>query len=245
MLRAALALGCASLTLTAPLSAYATAMPATRPARRHRRRLRRDRAAAPAAKQPARRALKPRRVSAARPAHEQRAPAGRSLRRSAPPAPVPPAPAAAPRQPPRRLSTQPPPAPVTAKTPAATSAPAAAAKRLPSRRPTHAPRHRLQYPNTQLRYGSYLVFRNLIPSPMLEAQAAEEFQQITYGAQHANQPVRRHRRPRHTRSFDRRQADSLLAEVERAGQELEVGCGGGALARYPHVLPAGRQDRRV
>ena len=41
-------------------------------------------------------------------------------------------------------------------------------------------------PNTQLRYGGYLVFRNLIPSPMLEAQAAEEFNQIAYGAEHAN-----------------------------------------------------------
>lgn len=41
-------------------------------------------------------------------------------------------------------------------------------------------------PNTQLRYGGYLVFRNLIPSPMLEAQAAEEFEQIAYGAEHAN-----------------------------------------------------------
>jgi predicted Zn-dependent protease len=29
------------------------------------------------------------------------------------------------------------------------------------------------------------VFRNLIPSPVLEAQAAEEFEQIVYGAQHA------------------------------------------------------------
>ncbi|HEX7933883.1 MAG TPA: M48 family metallopeptidase, partial [Paraburkholderia sp.] len=41
-------------------------------------------------------------------------------------------------------------------------------------------------PNNQLRYGGYLVFRNLIPSPMLEAQAAEEFNQIAYGAEHAN-----------------------------------------------------------
>jgi predicted Zn-dependent protease len=41
-------------------------------------------------------------------------------------------------------------------------------------------------PNTQLHYGGYMVFRNLIPSPVLEAQAAEEFSQITYGAEHAN-----------------------------------------------------------
>jgi Zn-dependent protease with chaperone function len=37
-----------------------------------------------------------------------------------------------------------------------------------------------------LRYGGYLVFRNLIPSPMLETQATEEFNQIAYGAEHAN-----------------------------------------------------------
>jgi hypothetical protein len=41
-------------------------------------------------------------------------------------------------------------------------------------------------PNTQLRFGGYMVFRNLIPSPMLEAQATEEFGQIAYGAEHAN-----------------------------------------------------------
>nr|WP_246279006.1 M48 family metallopeptidase [Paraburkholderia ultramafica] len=63
-------------------------------------------------------------------------------------------------------------APVTAKTPAATPA-------LPASAPPYTP-------NTQLRYGGYLVFRNLIPSPMLEAQATEEFNQIAYGAEHAN-----------------------------------------------------------
>lgn len=43
-------------------------------------------------------------------------------------------------------------------------------------------------PNPQLRYGSGgpTVFRNLIPSSMLEAQAAEEFDQIARGAEHAN-----------------------------------------------------------
>jgi len=41
-------------------------------------------------------------------------------------------------------------------------------------------------PNSQLRYGGYAVFRNLIPSSMLEAQAAEEFDQIARGAEHAN-----------------------------------------------------------
>lgn len=39
-------------------------------------------------------------------------------------------------------------------------------------------------PNPQLRYGGYAVFRNLIPSPMLEAQSAEEFDQIARGAEH-------------------------------------------------------------
>jgi hypothetical protein len=64
--------------------------------------------------------------------------------------------------------------PVTAKTPAATPAP-------PASPPPYSP----NTSNTQLRYGDYLVFRNLIPSPMLEAQATEEFNQIAYGAEHA------------------------------------------------------------
>jgi Peptidase family M48 len=70
------------------------------------------------------------------------------------------------------------PAPVTARTPAATSGPAAAVN-APAVPPPYTT------PNTQLRYGGYMVFRSLIPSPMLEAQAAEEFSQITYGAEHA------------------------------------------------------------
>jgi outer membrane biosynthesis protein TonB len=41
-------------------------------------------------------------------------------------------------------------------------------------------------PNSQLRYGGYAVFRNLIPSSMLEGQAAEEFDQIARGADHSN-----------------------------------------------------------
>lgn len=40
--------------------------------------------------------------------------------------------------------------------------------------------------NSPLRFGGYAVFRNLIPSPMLEAQAAEEFDQIARGADHAS-----------------------------------------------------------
>ncbi|HEY3597779.1 MAG TPA: M48 family metallopeptidase, partial [Paraburkholderia sp.] len=41
-------------------------------------------------------------------------------------------------------------------------------------------------PNPLLRFGGLAVFRNLIPSSMLEGQAAEEFDQIAYGAEHAN-----------------------------------------------------------
>lgn len=41
-------------------------------------------------------------------------------------------------------------------------------------------------PSPQLRYGDLGVFRNLIPSSMLEGQAAEEFDQIAQGAEHAH-----------------------------------------------------------
>jgi predicted Zn-dependent protease len=41
-------------------------------------------------------------------------------------------------------------------------------------------------PSQQLRYGNSAVFRNLIPSSMLEGQAAEEFDQIVRGAEHAH-----------------------------------------------------------
>jgi predicted Zn-dependent protease len=41
-------------------------------------------------------------------------------------------------------------------------------------------------PSSQIRYGNAAMFRNLIPSSMLEAQAAEEFDQIVRGASHAN-----------------------------------------------------------
>ncbi|QGZ62807.1 M48 family metalloprotease [Paraburkholderia acidisoli] len=55
--------------------------------------------------------------------------------------------------------------------PAATSAPAAAIA-----------------PNTGrvVRFGNSAVYRNLIPSPMLEAQAASEFNEIVRGAAHSN-----------------------------------------------------------
>jgi Peptidase family M48 len=69
-------------------------------------------------------------------------------------------------------------APPSAQPPAAAKAPAAA-----SAPATVPPPY---YVSPQLRYGGYMVFRNLIPSPMLEAQAAGEFNQIVYGASHQN-----------------------------------------------------------
>jgi hypothetical protein len=62
-------------------------------------------------------------------------------------------------------------APVTARTPAPTSA---AATPTPFQ------------PSQQLHYGGTVMFRSLIPSPMLEAQSAEEFDQIAKGAEHMN-----------------------------------------------------------
>ncbi|WP_420816161.1 M48 family metallopeptidase [Paraburkholderia phosphatilytica] len=42
-------------------------------------------------------------------------------------------------------------------------------------------------PSAQIRFGANgAMFRNLIPSPMLDAQAAEEFNQIVAGAAHVN-----------------------------------------------------------
>ncbi|MPW18912.1 M48 family metalloprotease [Paraburkholderia sp. CNPSo 3157] len=72
---------------------------------------------------------------------------------------------------PATAASAPPPAPVTARNPAPASAASA---------PTAF------QPNQQLRYGNYAVFRNLIPSPMLESQSAEEFDQIARGAEHMN-----------------------------------------------------------
>ncbi|WP_408305391.1 M48 family metallopeptidase [Paraburkholderia bryophila] len=78
--------------------------------------------------------------------------------------------------------------PITARTPAATSTPApAAAAKAPAVATMPATTAAGSYSSSpQLRYGGYMVFRNLIPSPVLEAQAAEEFSQIAYGAEHAN-----------------------------------------------------------
>ncbi|WP_454872855.1 M48 family metallopeptidase [Paraburkholderia xenovorans] len=160
--RAVWALGSVSLTLAAPLNAHATAMPAaatSAPAAMSAPSP--ATSAAPAAK-PAAGAASPESATSAAPGASSAASAGSAPAAATPPSSAP--------------ST--PPAPVTARTPAATSAPSAAAK---------APAASAPYsPNTQLRYGGYLVFRNLIPSPMLEAQAAEEFNQIAYGAEHAN-----------------------------------------------------------
>jgi Zn-dependent protease with chaperone function len=69
-------------------------------------------------------------------------------------------------------------APPSAQPPAATKAPAATSA------PAAVPPP--YYVSPQLRYGGYMVFRNLVPSSLLEAQAAEEFSQIVYGASHAN-----------------------------------------------------------
>ncbi|MFM0638455.1 M48 family metallopeptidase [Paraburkholderia metrosideri] len=176
LLRAALALGCASLTLATPLSAYAAAMPAVGTS-----------AAAPATAATPTPATAP--ATAAKSAPNTASPENATSAAasatsatntgSAPAAATPPS------------STQPPPPPVTARTPAATSVPAAATKApaatsTPAAAASAPASSSYSRPNTQLRYGGYLVFRNLIPSPMLEAQAAEEFSQIVYGAEHAN-----------------------------------------------------------
>lgn len=172
------ALGCAGLALaTVPLNAHATAVPAAgasaptsaAPAA----------AAPPAAAPPAPAPTAKSAQSPASPENATSAPGANSATHagSAPAAATPPS------------SAQPPPAPVTARTPAATSSPPAAAKApaATAAPAASAPASTPSYgPNTQLRYGGYLVFRNLIPSPMLEAQAAEEFDQIAYGAEHAN-----------------------------------------------------------
>jgi hypothetical protein len=166
-LRVALALACAGSTLAAPCSAYATAMPAvaaSAPAP----------ASAPAAK-PAANAAPPENPSSAASntaSGTSAATSGSSTSTNAGSAASAPAVTSAASAP---AALPPPPAPpVTARQPARTAnAPAA-----DNRPPPYAP-------NQQLRFGNYAVFRNLIPSPVLEAQAAEEFEQIVYGAQHA------------------------------------------------------------
>ncbi|MGF6998923.1 hypothetical protein P3T25_007304 [Paraburkholderia sp. GAS32] len=176
--RAVLALGCASLmTLAAPLSAYATAMPAVGSSATAAATTTPAPAAAPTPAPAAKSA-----PNTSNPENATPAAAGATSATNAGSAPA----AATPP-----VSTQAPPTPVTAKTPAATSTPATAAKApaatsSPAAAANTPTPPTYSAPNTQLRYGGYLVFRNLIPSPMLEAQAAEEFSQITYGAEHAN-----------------------------------------------------------
>ncbi|WP_435530734.1 M48 family metalloprotease [Paraburkholderia fungorum] len=156
LLRAALALGCAtSLAVGAPSNAYAAAATAAGTS-----------APSPTSSPTPAPAATPAAKSAVAAAGSENATStapgatGATNAGSTPAATAPPA------------STQQSPAPVTARTPAATSS-------VPAP-PTYSA------PNTQLRYGGYLVFRNLIPSPMLEAQAAQEFNEIVYGAEHAN-----------------------------------------------------------
>nr|WP_244220942.1 M48 family metallopeptidase [Paraburkholderia aromaticivorans] len=167
-------LGCVSLTLAAPLSAYATAMPATATST----------AAPAAAPVPATSAAPTAKAAAAAASQESATSAvqGTTNAGSAVGAGSAPATATPPSAAPSTPSTPSPPAPVTARTPA----PSAAAKAAAGTSMPAAASAPYSLTNTQLRYGGYLVFRNLIPSPMLEAQAAEEFNQIAYGAEHAN-----------------------------------------------------------
>ncbi|PMS31619.1 peptidase M48 [Paraburkholderia rhynchosiae] len=175
-LRAALVIGCVSFVSAAmPSRTYAAAAPAVGnsapgSATANATAAASPQSPAPVAKSAAALANSDSATSAAPAANSATSPG------SAPAAGTPPAP-----------STPP---PVTAKTPAATSAPAGAAKApgatSASATPATMPAPASYSPNNQLRYGGYLVFRNLIPSPMLEAQAAEEFSQIAYGAEHAN-----------------------------------------------------------
>ncbi len=177
VLRKAFTLMCAGLTLAAPLSGYAAAMPAVGtsapnasvPAP----------ATPPAAKPPSG-AASAENTTPAAPVANSAANAG-----SAPAVATPPSAPSSPTSPPPQQ-------PVTAKTPAPTPAPTSAppaTAKAPSATSTpaaNAPASPSYGSNSQLRYGGYVVFRNLIPSPMLEAQAAEEFDQIARGADHAN-----------------------------------------------------------
>ncbi|WP_454806645.1 M48 family metalloprotease [Paraburkholderia fungorum] len=156
LLRAALALGCAtSLAVGAPSNAYAAAATAAGTS-----------APSPTSSPSPAPAATPAAKSAVGAAGSENATSTAPGATSATNAGSAPAATALP------ASAQQSPAPVTARTPAATSS--------VSTPPTYSA------PNTQLRYGGYLVFRNLIPSPMLEAQAAQEFNEIVYGAEHAN-----------------------------------------------------------
>jgi hypothetical protein len=57
----------------------------------------------------------------------------------------------------------------------------------PATASTATPAQQTPYgPSPTIRYGGLAVFRNLIPSPMLESQATAEFDEIVRGADHAN-----------------------------------------------------------
>lgn len=185
VLRASLTFICASLATTAmPLSAHATAMPAVAnsapsatptpptpaPAA----------AAAPTGKSAAGATSSDSATSAA--------PSANGANGATSPTNAGSAPAAATPNSSAQSSPQSAPPPVTARTPAATStpAPAAATAKAPTANTMPATNAGGSYSSSpQLRFGGYMVFRNLIPSPVLEAQAAEEFSQIAYGAEHA------------------------------------------------------------
>ncbi|RDK04297.1 peptidase M48 [Paraburkholderia lacunae] len=167
---AALAFGYAGLMLATPSSAHATATATPAAA---------TSASAPATVPPAKSApstVALENPAPAAPSANSAATAGSAPAAATPQASPPPAPPASPQ-------------PVTAKTPAPTAMPltgakAPAATSAPGA--SNAPVSTSYGPNSQLRYGGYVVFRNLIPSSMLEAQAAEEFDQIARGADHAN-----------------------------------------------------------
>jgi hypothetical protein len=156
-LRAALALLCAGSVLAAPWSAYASAMPAAQASSAA------TPASAPAAKSAP--AAAPAAAPAESPSAATSGAASAASGASAGSTPVAPSSPTAPQSP-SATTGQP---PHTANQAAAPSVP-----------PPYSP------PPQQLHFGSYAVFRNLIPSPALEAQAADEFEQIVYGAQHAD-----------------------------------------------------------
>ncbi|WP_181157155.1 M48 family metallopeptidase [Paraburkholderia sp. BL21I4N1] len=183
VLRASLTLICASLATTAmPLTAYATAMPPV--ANSAPSATATQSTPTPAAAPTARSA-----AGATSPENATSAAAGGNSTNSAT-SPTNPSSAAAAATPNSSTQSSPQsPPPVTARTPAGTSAPtpAAAAAKAPAANTMSVPNAAGSYSSSpQLRYGGYMVFRNLIPSPVLEAQAAEEFSQIAYGAEHAN-----------------------------------------------------------
>ncbi|WP_373565329.1 M48 family metallopeptidase [Paraburkholderia bryophila] len=183
VLRASLTFICASLATTAmPLSAYATAMSAVANSAP-------SATATPPTPAPAAAAAPSGKSAAGTTSPESATSAAPSANSATSAANAGSAPAAATPNSSAQSSPQSAP-PVTARTPAAMSTPAptpAAAAKAPAANTMPATNAAGSYNSSpQLRYGGYMVFRNLIPSPVLEAQAAEEFSQIAYGAEHAN-----------------------------------------------------------